>query len=96
MVHHRKFLQESVAEGKVLMDDPIASGCYLAGFAQYDEDVVRCATVATIVTHISDAFLLDLLEDDRVTKRFSKLEEALRNEMEWLPGVTDTHVGNTG
>ena len=32
-------------------------------------------------------FWNELLEDDRVAKRLSKLEEFLRDEMEWLLGI---------
>ena len=80
----------------MLIDDPSASGCYLGSLAKYDEGCGSPRDSATIVTHISDAFLLELLEDDRVAKRSSKLEEALRNEVEWLLGITETHVDNTG
>ena len=63
------------------MDDLRASGYYFEGFAKNDQDVARYATVARIVAHISDAFLLGLL-GGRVAKRLrlSKLREALGDE----------------
>lgn len=85
------------------MDDPRSSECYLWDFAKYDQDVARYATVASIVSHISDAFIHSfwkLLEDDRVAKRVSKLNEALRDGKEWLPGIADATwailAGNLG
>lgn len=51
--------------------------------------MARSATVGSIVANISDAFFFELLEDDRVAKRHSKLEEPRRDEMEWFLGITD-------
>ena len=68
---------------EVVFDDPRASEWYIGSFAKCDQDVAGCATVASIVAHISDASFLELLEDDRVAKRLSNLEEAVRDEMDW-------------
>ena len=74
---------------KVVMDDPRAAECYSGSLAKYAQEVARYATVASIVAHMSDAFLFELLEDDRVAKGLSKLDEALRDQTEWLLGTTD-------
>ena len=47
------------------------------------------AVVSSLVAHICDGFLYELLEDDRVCLRAQELEDAIMDEYEWLSHLPD-------
>ena len=74
---------------QMIRKDPKASDYYIGGFGQLDNEVIKYAIVASIVTNVCDNFLIALLEDDRVVRRLSELEDLLKEEVMWLTGITD-------
>ena len=69
--------------------DKHASDYYIHGFQQLTATAKQYAVVATMVAHVADSFLLELLEDDRVAARVDELEAALDDEIDWLHRVPE-------
>ena len=69
--------------------NPKASGYYIHGFGQLDEDTVRYAVVAAVSSHLSDAALVALLEDDRLAERLPELEASVQEELRGVLGIGD-------
>lgn len=73
---------------EIVRDDKRTSDYYIHGFAKLDQGALVYATVGGIVSHVADAFLVELLEDDRVAKRSDELEALLVEELEWVMGIS--------
>ena len=57
---------------------------HLQGFGQLTPGLLRGATLTALMGHVPEAMILELLEDDRVAKRLSLLEQAVQDEIAWL------------
>lgn len=80
-------LEELVAASK---KDPHSSDFYINGFSRLSPSVKMYAVRASLVAYVPDSFLQQLMEDDRVGKRFPTFEKTMVEELAWLEGLSPT------
>eukprot|EP00972_Heterocapsa_arctica_P108642 15998745-Heterocapsa_arctica.AAC.1 len=90
-----KVLVGSLAVGldglvRMIREDKKASDFHIKGFAKFSLELRRFCAVASVVAHVPDAILLELLEDDRVVRRADLLEETLLEELAWVAGMSQS------
>ena len=62
---------------------------YAKGWDRLDDEVRRYSCVAAVSSHVAEATLLELMEDDRVVRRIDDLENGIMGELEWVQGLPD-------
>ena len=73
-----------------VLGDPSKSQYHLSGFSQLNHEVEHYAAVCAISSVVCDSVLYELLEDDRMAKRVSIVEEAIHTEVEWASALDDS------
>jgi hypothetical protein len=68
----------------VARKSPQTSDFYIAGFSRLSSDLKQYAALASIASYVPDAFLQELLEDDRIASRLTVFETAMLDELGWL------------
>eukprot|EP00972_Heterocapsa_arctica_P058002 8557205-Heterocapsa_arctica.AAC.1 len=63
---------------------PGTSEWYIKGFGRITPELKRFLATAAVASHVPDAFLTELLEDDRIALRPNVFEEALEHEVSWI------------
>ena len=73
-----------------VLDDPAKSQYNLSGFNQLNNEVEHYAAVCAISSVVCDSVIYELLEDDRMARRVSIVEEAIHTEVEWVSALGDS------
>lgn len=73
----------------LVRSEPKTSDFYIGGFSNFDSGVALYTAVASVVANVCDAFLLALLEDDRVIRRLQELKDLVTDEVEWLINLSE-------
>ena len=71
----------------VVRADPRASDFHIHGYARLAGPARKYCAIAGMSCTVTDSFLLELLEDDRVGARVDELEATMTEELGWLSGV---------
>ena len=71
----------------LIRKSPKTSEFYIHGFGRLAGQARKYCVIAGVSSHIADAFLAQLLEDDRLATRGAELQQVLADELAWLAGV---------
>ncbi len=69
-------------------DDANVSDYHLHGFSRCSHDVRKYAVVASIVTWVADAFAQPLMQDDRLLRQLSEVQEAVEHEVRTIQATS--------
>ena len=72
----------------MIRQSPDTSEYYIHGFGQLDDETLKYAVVAALSSNVSDAVLVELLEDDRLSRHVAAIERGLQEECQWIANVT--------
>ena len=71
----------------MIRQSPDTSDYYIHGFGQLDDETLKYAIVAAMSSNVSDAILIELLEDDRLPRHVAATETGLQEECQWVANV---------
>ena len=71
----------------MIRQSPDTSDYYIHGFGQLDDETLKYAIVAAMSSNVSDAILIELLEDDRLPRHVAAIERGLQEECQWVANV---------
>ena len=72
----------------MIRQSPDTSEYYIHGFGQLDNETLKYAIVAAMSSNVSDAVLVELLEDDRLARHVAAIERGLQEECQWIADVS--------
>ena len=65
----------------IVRADPSTSDFYLHGFGKLSQGIKQYCVVASIASFVPDAVLAEVLVDDRILRRASRLQETMSDEV---------------
>jgi hypothetical protein len=70
-------------------EDPKSSGYYIGGYSKLTEGLRYYTVVAAILGYVPEAFLLEVLEDDRIAMRPKVYKDIVVEEIRYIDSIAD-------
>ena len=74
---------------KTVRKDPRASDYHISGYSKLTTKVKQFVCTAALAAYVCDAFLVELMSDNRLPSKVQELEDCMAQEIEFLAGISE-------